>query len=96
MVDFGSKLKELRSQHGMTQKQLATKLGVTKSVVSYYELAERYPSPEILIRIADIFHVSSDYLLGIERAKTIDVSDLTDDEIKLLCHTIEILRKNRK
>ena len=94
MVDFGSKLKELRLQNGMTQQQLATKLGITKSVVSYYELSERYPSPETLILIAQIFRVSSDYLLGIDRMKTIDVSDLNDDEIKLLHHTIEVLRKN--
>ena len=79
----------------MTQKELAVKLGVTKSVVSYYELSERYPSPEVLIRLTGIFHVSSDYLLGIERTKTIDVSDLDDDEIKLLNHTIEVLRKKR-
>ncbi|MBQ7826738.1 MAG: helix-turn-helix transcriptional regulator [Clostridia bacterium] len=95
MVDFGAKLKELRIQSGMTQKELAVKLGVTKSVVSYYELSERYPSPEVLIRLTGIFHVSSDYLLGIERTKTIDVSDLDDDEIKLLNHTIEVLRKKR-
>lgn len=48
MVDFGNNLKELRLKHKMTQKELADKLGVTKSVVSYYELQERSPSPEIL------------------------------------------------
>lgn len=95
MVNFGTKLKELRLQAGMTQKELAAKLDVTKSVVSYYELSERYPSPEVLIRLANIFHVSSDYLLGIERAKTIDVSDLDEEEIKLLYHTVEVLRRDR-
>ena len=38
MVDFGSNLKELRLKYKMTQKELADKIGVTKSVVSYYEL----------------------------------------------------------
>ena len=56
MVDFGSTLKRLRLQEGMTQQQLADKLGVTKSVVSYYELQERYPSPEVLFRMSYIFH----------------------------------------
>ena len=96
MVDFGAKLKELRLQSGMTQRELAAKLDVTKSVVSYYELSERYPSPEVLKRLAIIFHVSADYLLGIERTKTIDVSYLNDEEINLLNHTVEVLRKNRK
>ena len=66
MVDFGARLKALRQESGYTQQQLAEKLCVTKAVVSYYELQERYPSPEILIKLASIFHVSTDYLLGLE------------------------------
>ena len=95
MVDFGAKLKGLRKQAGMTQQELATKLGRTKSVVSYYELSERTPSPEVLKDLAIIFRVSTDYLLGIELTKTIDVSDLSDDEIKLLLVTIETLRSKK-
>ena len=95
MVDFGAKLKGLRKQAGMTQQELATKLGITKSVVSYYELSERTPSPEVLKDLAIIFRVSTDYLLGIERTKTIDVSDLSDDEIKLLLVPIETLRSKK-
>ena len=92
MVDFGAKLKDLRKQAGMTQQQLADKLGITKSVVSYYELSERTPSPEVLKELALIFRVSADYLLGIDRTKTIDVSDLSDDDVKLLLITIETPR----
>ena len=95
MVDFGKKLKELRKQSGMTQKQLADKLGITKSVVSYYELSERTPSPDVLKNLALIFHVSTDYLLGVERNKTIDVSDLSDDDVKLLLATVEALKSKR-
>lgn len=93
MVNFGDILKNLRTNAGLTQTELAKKLGVTKSVVSYYELQERTPSPDVLIRLAEIFHVSTDYLLGVKPLKTIDVSDLTDDDIKLLLITIETLRK---
>ena len=92
MVDFGKKLKDLRKQSGMTQQQLADKLGITKSVVSYYELSERTPSPDVLKDLALIFRVSADYLLGIERSRTIDVSDLSDEDINLLLATIEALR----
>ena len=80
----------------MTQQQLADKLCITKSVVSYYELSERTPSPDVLKDLAIIFHVSADYLLGIERAKTIDVSDLSDEDVKLLLVTIETLRNKNK
>lgn len=96
MVDFGNRLKELRQNAGLSQKQLADKLWITKAAVSYYELSERNPSPEILIKIAKVFHVTTDYLLGIEdEQKYLDVSDLTDDEIDLLQHTINVMLKNR-
>lgn len=96
MVDFGRKLKELRIQAGLTQKQLAERVKVTKSVISYYELQERYPSPEILIKLANIFHVSTDFLLGIEKQQTLDISGLDEEDIRLLQHTISVLRNKNK
>ena len=66
MVDFGAKLKQLRLEEGLTQQQLADRIGVTKSVISYYELQERYPSPEVLTKLASVFHVSTDYVFGSE------------------------------
>ncbi len=96
MVKFAEKLKELRKNAGMTQQQLADRIWVTKASISYYELSERDPSPEILIKIAKVFHVTTDYLLGIEDKQLyLDVSDLDEDEIQLLQHTIDILKKNR-
>ena len=93
MVDFGNKLRTLRTQAGMSQTELAKKLNITKSVVSCYELQERTPSPDVLVQLADIFHVSTDYLLGLNHKKMIDVSDLTDEDFQFLLLTIETLRK---
>lgn len=96
MVDFGNTLKKLRQQEGMTQQQLAGLLGVTKSVVSYYELQERYPSPEILAKVAAIFHVSTDYLLGIQRGEPIYLTGLDEADVQLVKQLITHLRnKNR-
>ena len=92
MVDFGNKLKELRKQAGLTQKQLGDKIKVTKSVISYYELQERYPSPERLIKLAKTFHVTTDYLLGLENKQTLDISGLSDEDVQLLQHTISVLQ----
>ena len=64
MINFGNKLKLLRLQDNMTQEQLAQKLNLTKSVISAYETGLRLPSYDVLIRIAKIFNVSTDYLLG--------------------------------
>ncbi|MBE6552554.1 MAG: helix-turn-helix transcriptional regulator [Ruminococcaceae bacterium] len=96
MVNFGDKLKTLRTEAGMTQTELAKRLSITKSVVSYYELQERTPSPDVLIQLADIFHVTTDYLLGIDHKKMIDVSDLSDEDMHFLLITIETLRKKNK
>ncbi len=96
MVDFGKKLKKLRTEAGLTQAELAKKMNITKAVVSYYELQERIPSPEVLIKLANIFHVSSDYLLGIDHRKMIDVTDLSEDDMHLLLVTIETLQKKNQ
>ena len=92
-MDFGNKLKELRTQNGLTQKQLADQLGVTKSVVSFYERQERTPSPDILRKLAAVFHVSSDFLLGIDTVKRLDISNLDDDHIQLVSLLVDRLRK---
>ena len=94
MVDFGKILKNLRLQAGMTQKQLADKMGLTKAVISYYELQERYPSPDVLIKLSSIFHVSTDYLLGLEHTITVDLTGLSEDNIILVKQLVDALRKN--
>ena len=97
MVDFGSKLKTLRKESGMTQSELAQRLNITKAVVSYYENQERTPSPDVLIRLADVFNVSTDYLLGrTSTMKTIDISGLNEEEIHLIQMMITLFRKNQK
>ena len=92
MVNFGVKLKELRLQSGMTQKQLAQKLRVTTSVISYYERQERYPSPDVLIRLSYIFHTSTDYLLGIEDKKVKGEVSFRKNEIEVLNQILDKLK----
>lgn len=96
-MDFGNRLKELRKQAGLTQQQLANQIGLSKTVISYYELHARTPSPEIIIKLAAVFHVSADYLLGIEKknGRTVDVSGLTDEEVKAVEQIIVLLRKKK-
>ena len=65
MVDFGEKVKNLRLERNLTQKQLANMAGVAVSAISSYESGNRYPSYDVLINLAHIFHVSTDYLLGL-------------------------------
>ena len=94
MVDFGNTLKTLRLKNNMTQAQLAQKLGLTKSVISAYETGLRLPSYDILIHIAKIYHVSTDYLLGLERKQEIDLSGLPEEEIDALLNLIKAMKRN--
>lgn len=92
-IEFGIKLKSLRNSQKLTQQQLADRLGVAKSVVSYYESGDRYPSYDILVKIARIFHVTTDYLLDIERKRILDVSDLSEKDISVVITVANVLRR---
>ena len=92
MVDFGITLKTLRTQNNCTQVQLAQKLGLTKSVISAYETGLRLPSYDVLINIAKIFKVSTDYLLGMDNRQEIDLSGLTPEEITALKNLIKAMK----
>ena len=83
----------LRLKENMTQAQLAQKLGLTKSVISAYETGLRLPSYEILIHIAKIYGVSTDYLLGLEHKQEIDLSGLSQAEIDAVLNLIKAMQK---
>ena len=58
------RLKELRKKKGISQLRLATELNTTQNTISRYETGEREPGIAELIKIADYFNVSVDYLIG--------------------------------
>ena len=65
METFSIRIKELRKENGLTQKQLADKLQTTNSAVCDWERGRTQPDLETLAKIASLFSVSSDYLLGL-------------------------------
>ncbi len=74
-------IKKLRISHGMNQVAFAKLIGVTKQCISNWENDNVLPSIEMLIKIADIFSVSTDYLLGRTESRMLDVSKLTETQI---------------
>jgi transcriptional regulator with XRE-family HTH domain len=64
MKTFGNIIRDLRKQKGITQKELAQSLQLSESTIGMYERNERQPDYNTLIRIADYFNVSTDFLLG--------------------------------
>lgn len=89
------RIKSLREQNGMTQAALAKKLSVTRSSVNAWEMGISVPSTTLLVEVAKLFHVSTDFLLGLQGTATLDVSYLNDSEILILENLISYFRSVR-
>ncbi|HBF7929134.1 TPA: helix-turn-helix domain-containing protein [Clostridioides difficile] len=64
MNSISEKLKYLRDLKKLTQKEVANSIGVTTSAYGFYEQGKRTPSPELIVKLAEYFNVTTDYLLG--------------------------------
>ena len=87
------RIKALREQKGLTQTELSKRLGITRSGVNAWEMGISVPSTQYLVELAGIFHVSTDYLLGVDASSTVGVSGLSEDDIRVVCALIEHLKK---
>ena len=74
------KIKILRENKNIIQTDLAKKLNITRSSVNAWEMGISIPSTKYIIELANIFNVSTDYLLNIKTNKTISIDGLTDRE----------------
>lgn len=92
--NLGAKLKESRVRCGLTRKQIAESLGISISVLGLYESGERVPSLPVLIKLANKYKVSLDYLTDNQPSRTgsISLDGLSDRQIKLLKDIIECFR----
>ena len=94
--DFGGILKDLRKTKKLTQKQLATQIGLTTTAVSKYELGESVPPLDVLRILASVFGVSIDYLAGIEKAPSIPTTGLTKEQLDIMNELATIFVKQNK
>ena len=95
MKEIGARLVQLRKEAGLTQQEVAGHLGMTKGTVSNYEQGLRSPSPDALVKFAKEFHVTVNYLLGMDdRQYKLDMSGLDEESIAFLNSAVEIFRKN--
>ena len=80
-MEAGMKLKEVRTRRNMTQQTVADYIGCSSVVYSRYERGTRQPSIEMLLKLADLFGVTVDYLLG---RQDLEDSTLSEYEKKLV------------
>ena len=86
------KIRQLRLARNLSQVDLAKALGVTKQSISNWENNNIQPSIDMLIRLAQFFSVSTDYLLGLDRQKYIEISELTDCQLAHIAAIIDDIR----
>lgn len=91
---LNEKLQEQRWLNRLSQKEVAAAIGVSASIISNYESAERVPSVENLMALASLYKCSVDYLLGLKHNNSIniDTSMLTDKQTKLLQNFLDELK----
>lgn len=98
---FYENLKLAREQKGLSQKDVAEKIGVAKSTYSLYESGNREPNVQIIKKIANVLDVSADELLGIDAepatlAAHFDGDEYTEDELDEIRQFAEFVKNKRK
>ena len=97
IIELGERLKNLRIEKHLRQDQVARLVNVEKSSISMYENGMRQPSYITLVRLADVFNVSTDYLLGRTNSSPLDLSGLTAAEAAMISQLVASMTdKNRK
>lgn len=92
---ISDRIKNLREMNGMTQTELANKLGISRGAVNSWEMSLSTPTVANIIQLSKIFHVTTDYLLGITDNVYLDISVLGEEEQKAVMNIVECLKRNK-
>ena len=77
-------IKSLRETAGLSQSALAKRLGVTRSSVNAWEMGLSIPTSQYIVELSQLFHVSTDYLLGLNNTQAIYIDRLSQEEKQIL------------
>lgn len=90
-----NRLKELRMENNLTLRELGKQLRMKNSTLSQYEMERREPKIEIWKKIADFFHVSTEYLMGLTNDRvTVTINDLNLAEQEAYVRIITMLKED--
>ena len=96
MHTFPERLKDLRDRLGYTQSDLAKKLSITRASVNAWDMGISAPSTSWLVELSNLFHVTTDYLLGLDDCITIRTNTLSDRAVTAILNTVEAFYENCK
>lgn len=89
------RIKTLREDAGYSQSELARKLDVTRSSVNAWEQGLSIPTTHYIVELAKLFHISADYLLGLEKGKIIVLDGYSNTEIELIYKLLKYFDENK-
>ena len=94
IAGLAERLKTSRNNVNLTRKQVAERIGVSETMMRFYESGERQPSLFALIKLAGTYKVSTDYLLGYEpkNPTTISLAGLSETQIRAITLTVQCFR----
>ena len=97
IVELGEKLKQLRTEKHLRQDQVACLINVERSSISLWENDLRQPTYTALVKLATLYGVTTDYLLGCSNDRTVDISGLTAAEAAMISDLVaSMTAKNKK
>ena len=89
---LGTRIKELRKEFGLSQVELAMRMEVTKQTISNWENGNIQPSVDMLVGLANVFNVTTDYLLGLDDVPRLSIEGLPMSFAAHLAQIIEDFR----
>lgn len=99
VYDLGFRLRDLRKKKNLSQIQVARKLSLTRASISGYENNLASPSIDVLVKLALLYGVTTDYILGLDNRKIIVLDDLSEKQTDTIEEVVSILLydyKNKK
>lgn len=96
-MSMGERLRELRLKRNLSQEDVARHIGITRSAYSHYEINNRQPVYDTMIKLASFFHVSLDYIIGGNAPnQTHESSEAANDSKEILKLINDMSREQRK
>nr|WP_308650477.1 helix-turn-helix transcriptional regulator [uncultured Agathobacter sp.] len=92
---IAERIKMLRENKQLSQSDLSKRLGITRSSINAWEMGISTPSTTYLVELSQIFHVSIDYLLGLDKNVSLDITGLDTEQVRILTDLAEHFRKEK-
>lgn len=93
VIQTDNQIKKLRMQSGMTQTELAKLMSVTRSSVNAWEMGISIPTAAKLVELSLFFHVSTDYLLGLEQQEVVQLDGFSEEQKAILYSLVAYFQK---